>query len=337
MAVTALLTTAVLGTASSSSAATKTTKKKAATKATKKAVARGIMQPNGRPPNPAVPFFWEPCAEQPCVKSFEEATTKIVPNNQLFTILVIGSDARAKENPERTRADSIHLIVWNPAFNKGIIIGIPRDAYVDIPGRGKGKINSALSVGGPTLLLATVNNMTRNPRLRANRYVVSGFAGFINMINDIGGVNVLVDPAMNDVASGARFSKGWFAMNGNAALAFNRNRKSVAGGDFGRSANHGKFILYTMAKLRAEVSDTAGLLRWINTFRKNGRTNIPIGDMMVLSQMVRMIDPVNMQNVVLTGKTVKVGKPATDAVQLDAAGLPGFWQDVANDAVNDGK
>ena len=327
-------------------AATKTTKKKVSATAKKGATAtkskvpnKTQYSPNGRAPKPAGPFLWEsqsPDASLPSVGSFEAATTAIVPNNKLFKLLVIGSDARPGEPFMRTRGDSLHIFLWNPAFNKGILIGIPRDSYVTLkPSGKKGKITGALSAGGPEGVLATVNALSG---LNINNYVVTGFAGFTNMVNDIGGVNVLVDPAMNDIYSGATFQKGWFAMNGDAALAFNRNRKTVANGDFTRSANQGKFLLYSMAKLREEVSDVPGLVNWIVSFKKNAATNLKPSEMLILAQIARSIDPANIQNVVLSGKNGKVGtgKTAEDVVNLDAS-YAGLFVDVGRDAVNDGK
>ena len=329
----ALITCATLGSGQLASAATATTKAKA------KTVSRGIVAAKGRPPSQAAPFLWDRPSPDPTTyppaASFEEATTKVVPNNKLFTLLVIGSDARPKEKIDRSRADSIHLFVWNPAWNQGIIVGFPRDAYVAIPGKGTGKINSALTLGGPALLMATVNGITKKPTLEVERYAIAGFTGFAAMVDEIGGVNVLVDPSMNDATSGARFGKGWHAMNGKAALAFSRNRKTVAGGDFGRSLNQGRVMLYGLAKLREEVSDASGLVRWIQSFRKNGSTNVPVGDLLVFSQIVRSIDPVNVQNFVLTGKTKRVS--GTDVVVLDTAPLVGFMEDISRDAVNNGR
>jgi LCP family protein required for cell wall assembly len=294
--------------------------------------------PNGRAPKAAGPFLWEIASTDPSlpsVSSFEAATTKIVPNSKIFSLLVIGSDARPGENFQRTRGDAISLIVWNPAWNKGIIVGFPRDAYVAIPGKGNGKITSALALGGPSLLLQTVNSLSR---LNTQNYVVTGFAGFTKMVNDIGGVNVLVDPAMNDKASGALFAKGWFAMNGNAALAFNRNRKGIATGASGRALNNGRFLIYTLAKLREEVTDVNGLIKWIKSMQANAATNLKTGDLLVLAQMARSIDPNNMQNIVLQGKNIKVksGKLTEDAVLLNPSYF-GFFTDIGHDAVNDGR
>lgn len=319
-----------------------TTKAKSTTKSTVKASkkpGKGLYQPNGRPPNPAAPFLWTTQSQDPqlpSVTSFEKATDLAAPGNKLFTMLIIGSDARPGEPYDRTRGDSVHLFVWWPVTNKGTIIGFPRDLWVDIPGKGKGKLNSSLTLGGPALLMATVNAITSPwPALQVNKYVVTGFEGFTNMVNDIGGVNVQVKPSMNDPLSGAQFAEGWFAMNGDAALAFNRNRHSVANGDFSRSANQGKFLLYSLAKMREETSDVTGIVQWITSLRKNTKTNIKLGDMLILGQMARQIDPVNIFNVVVAGKPGKI--KGQDVVLVNSPSMVGLLGDVSHDAIPDGK
>lgn len=310
----------------------------AATKTTQPVKPRlTLYQPNGRRPQPASPFLWDIKSNDAAVvqaESFEAATTRIVPNNRMFKLLILGSDARPGEDVKRSRGDSIHVFVWNPAFNKGTLIGIPRDSWVQIPGKGQGKINGSLSSGGPELMLQTVNALSK---LNIENYALTGFDDFSKMVDEIGGVNVLVDPQMNDPYSGAMFAKGWFAMNGPAALAFNRNRKTVAGGDFGRSANQGRFLLYTLAKLREEVSDAPGLVRWITSFKQHTITNLKPSELLVLAQIARSIDPNNIQNVVLTGKSVKKksGKSTEDAVELNIPNYVGLFQDVSHDGMND--
>ncbi len=315
-------------------AATKATKKKTTNAKTPNKVLRA---PNGRPPKPPAPFFWDvPSGDASLVgeKSFEAATTKIVPSNKILKLLIVGSDAREGQPVSRTRADSIHLLLWNPAFNKGILVGFPRDSIVPT-GKGERKLTETLSTGGPKELVDAINRLSG---LKVDDYIITGFGGFVKMVDEIGGVNVLVDPAMNDTASGATFQKGWFAMNGQAALAFSRNRKGVANGDFTRSFNQGSLLLYSLAKLREEVSDAPGLVKWIRILQANTDTNLKPTDMLTLAQIARSIDPSSMQNVVLAGKNTKLGsgKKAQDAIRLNP-GYVGFFADVARDAVNDGR
>jgi polyisoprenyl-teichoic acid--peptidoglycan teichoic acid transferase len=311
----------------------KSTVSKGKTKAVKSSTKQ--LAPNGRAPKAAGPFLWDTTSgdpTMPSVKSFEEATTQIVPNNKIFKLLIIGSDARPNENYLRTRGDSLHVLLWNPAFNKGVLVGIPRDSYVTLkPTNKRGKINSALTIGGPQAVLDSVNALSG---LNISNYVITGFKGMQNMVNDIGGVNVFVNGGMKDTYSGAMFQNGWFAMNGDAALAFTRNRKTLARGDFDRSSNQGRFMLATLAKLREEVSDVPGLVKWVRSFQKNATTNLKPTEMLVLAQMARSIDPANVQNLVLNGKSARVGKE--DVVNL-SPGYTGLFTDVGRDAVADGR
>jgi anionic cell wall polymer biosynthesis LytR-Cps2A-Psr (LCP) family protein len=71
-------------------------------------------------------------------------------------ILAIGSGARPGENVLRSLGDSLHLIFLNPAKHRAVVVGVPRDSYMPIPGRGSGKINSSMVYGGPDLLVQTM-------------------------------------------------------------------------------------------------------------------------------------------------------------------------------------
>ena len=293
-----------------------------------------IYQPNGRPPQAARPFEWiaSPDPDLPGAFSFDAATNAVVSRNQLFTLLVIGSDARPGSEPIKGHSDSLHLLVWNPAWNKGILIGFPRDLYVTPPGsKSMRKLSEVMPSSGPAGVTATIAALTKIPN---TRYAVTGFSGLVGMVNDLGGVNVLVDPAMNDANSGATFAKGWFAMNGQASLAFNRNR-GLVNGDFGRSANQGKFLLWSLAKIREDVVDTPGLLRYVKVFQKHSKTNLDPKDLLKLAQVARHIDPNSMQNVVVKGKPARVKDQ--DIVEIDENDAEELFADVRRDAVVNGR
>jgi len=291
----------------------------------------GLYLPNGRPPAAAAGWRWGPVSsnpETPASPTFEAALAKANPGGKLLTALIIGSDARPGEKYTRTRGDSIHLFVWNPKLNKGTIIGFPRDSYVNVAGKGMVKITASLVYGGPTLMMATVNALTAIP---TDRYVVTGFEGFTKLINEVGGVNVLVSPKMNEPLSGATFAEGWFAMNGDAALAFNRNRHDTKGGDFGRSANQAKFLLNSLATMRERTNDPASMLTWVNAIRKNAETNLKPADMLAMAQVIRQIDPANITAVVVKGTPVMV--KGSSVVKLDNAANTALFDDVRTDGI----
>ena len=89
-------------------------------------------------------------------------------------VLVIGNDARAG-NPDRSRADAIHIVGLDTKTLRGGILNFPRDTWVSIPGHGSGKINEALYDGGPQLLARTLENLTG---IRIDLWVMTGFEGF---------------------------------------------------------------------------------------------------------------------------------------------------------------
>ena len=71
-----------------------------------------------------------------------------------------------------------------------VLISIPRDSYVHIPGHGY-KINAALAYGGANLLIQTVENVTG---LDSNHYMGIGFGGLVAVVNKIGGVQICSRP-----------------------------------------------------------------------------------------------------------------------------------------------
>ena len=78
------------------------------------------------------------------------------------------------------------------------------------------------------------------------------FPHFQEMVDAIGGIDINIPAAMDDDFSGAHFSPGPTHLNGDAALAFSRDRHSFANGDLTRSNNQGLLILAALSTLRAK-------------------------------------------------------------------------------------
>jgi polyisoprenyl-teichoic acid--peptidoglycan teichoic acid transferase len=152
---------------------------------------------------------------------------------------VVGSDARTGEQADETRADSIHFVTLDGS-GAGAVVGLPRDSYVPVPGHGTRKITGSLALGGPTLMMETFRNLTGLP---LEGYVLTGFNGFTGLIDILGGVEVEVPFPINDSAAKASLNAGLQVLNGLDALAFARARKTVPGGDFGRSQHQGDMLV----------------------------------------------------------------------------------------------
>lgn len=154
-------------------------------------------------------------------------------------IAVVGSDARTGQPVDQTRADSIHFVTLD-GMGAGAVVGLPRDSYVPVPGYGTRKITGSLALGGPEVMMESFRNLTELP---LEGYVLTGFAGFQGLVEILGGVEVEVPFAINDVKAKAALSAGLQILNGFDALAFARARKTVPGGDFTRSEHQGEILV----------------------------------------------------------------------------------------------
>lgn len=252
------------------------------------------------------------------------------PTRQPFHVLAIGSDGRPGvcEPVERCLADSIHLISVNPRQGGATIIGIPRDSYVDIPGQGSGKINDALSLGGPELVVETVEAMAD---VEIDMYFLTSFEGFRHMVEEIGGIEVEIPYPMSDEASGAVFEAGPRVLTGKEALAFSRNRKDTPNGDFSRTENQGLLILGALAQFQSEARrDPARILEWLRLGARYVQTDVTLSDLFELALATLRLDPDRVTNVVAPGGIAMIGGASVVTLGSEADAL---FADVADDAM----
>jgi LCP family protein required for cell wall assembly len=137
------------------------------------------------------------------------------------------------------RSDTIMLLHIPANGGRAVLISLPRDSYVPIPGYGWNKINAAYSFGGPTLLAKTVQNATG---LQIQHYMGIGFGGLVNVVNSVGGVEMCLPHRVHDQASGLRLKKGCQTLNGGQALSFVRDRHTFATQDLQRVQDQRLFM-----------------------------------------------------------------------------------------------
>jgi polyisoprenyl-teichoic acid--peptidoglycan teichoic acid transferase len=247
-----------------------------------------------------------PSSQQIREKVREASLSPPVPSKDLLFVLVIGSDARPKQSiSSGTRGDAIHIVAVNPKREIVSILGIPRDSYVSIPGAGTGKINGALAIGGPELMVRTVKRLTG---IHIDAYVLTGFAGFEHMVNAVGGFSIDIPYRMDDAASGAHFRRGPTHLSGRRALALARNRHDAPGGDFGRSKNQGLIIVAAMREFLSDLGkDPLTPLRWGLAAARFMRTDLSPIEMMELLLAVPSIAHNPVRNEVVYGSGAMVG------------------------------
>jgi LCP family protein required for cell wall assembly len=156
------------------------------------------------------------------------------------TYLLVGSDSReglTKEQREELstgnagggRTDTIMLLHTGSGPN--LLLSLPRDSIVDIPGHGESKINAAYAFGGPPLLVETIENETG---IRVDEYVEIGMGGVAGIVDAVGGIEVCPKTNMVDKLAGLRIKKGCQEVNGTTALAYARSRHTSGIGDIDR-------------------------------------------------------------------------------------------------------
>jgi LCP family protein required for cell wall assembly len=256
-------------------------------------------------------------------------------------VLFIGVDARdIKESAPRS--DTMILFTMDPISKTAGMLSIPRDMWVNIPGSGYGRINTAYSIGagaklpggGPGLAMQTVSQFLGVP---VNYYAQVDFNTFIEMIDTIGGIDVQVkerlvlDPVGTGmdkvvITPGDRHLVGW------KALAYARIRKTEGGrGDVDRAQRQQDVIFAIMNKVFSPdyfptfIKQAPGLYTQMSA---GIHTNLSLEDGVRLAALLQGIprasiktgvigyDMVVMSNTTLDGQNASVFKPKPDDIRI---------------------
>jgi LCP family protein required for cell wall assembly len=181
--------------------------------------------------------------------------------------LIAGSDTRSVSDGSSfggaavggQRSDTVILVHVPPSSSsaKATVMSFPRDSFVTIPAftdssgstvpAHQAKLNEAYAIGGPNLLVATIEQLTGLP---VDHYLQVNFDGFRSIVSAVGGVTLCVTTTRSDSDSGDYLTAGTHAnVNGNAALAFVRDRKGLPAGDISRIQDQQYFLSQLMKKV----------------------------------------------------------------------------------------
>nr|WP_277604035.1 LCP family protein [Agrococcus sp. ARC_14] len=142
------------------------------------------------------------------------------------------------------RADTI-LVAHIPPDRESVqIMSIMRDSWVEIPGHGMAKVNSALAYGGVPLMVQVVEGIIDQ---RIDHVSIIDFAGFEGLTESMGGVTV-----NNDIAfsyHGYDYPQGEITIQGEEALIYVRARSPFSDGDYQRVHNQRAFLRGLMTQL----------------------------------------------------------------------------------------
>ncbi len=206
------------------------------------------------------------------------------------TWLLVGSDVRTGADSAEVggaRSDTM-MIGYLGANGSTTLVSVPRDLKVTIPAftdsAGKhhsartDKINAAFSLGGPALLVRTLENVTD---VRIDHFAEIDFGGFKQMSDVLGGIEVCMvkDPFkeyvaedgktstnLNDPMSGFRGQVGPNLLEGDNALAFVRQRHGFVNGDYSRIQRQQAFLAAVFRKVNSGnlLTDPGKLAGFLN-------------------------------------------------------------------------
>lgn len=209
----------------------------------------------------------------PLSEETQQEINKRVNNKESINVLLLGVDERSGD---RGRSDTMILLSINPNTESIIMLSIPRDTYVNIPGRGMDKINHAYAFGGVDLSVQTVEEAFDLP---IHSYVRVNMEGFQQGIDALGGVTVNNDLAFTN--DGHNFAEGEIHLNGEEALSYIRMRYDDPRGDMGRNERQRNVIAAAMNEA-ASFSSITKVGEILNILGGNVQTNLDMDQMQTL-------------------------------------------------------
>ncbi len=260
------------------------------------------------------------------------------------TYLLVGSDSRAGLDADQRqelstggdagggRTDTILLL--HVGDGKPLLLSIPRDSPVDIPGHGSSKINAAYNSelyddGGPELLVETVE---ANTGIRVDDYVEVGFDGFVNVVDALGGIEICPQQAIDDPLAGLKIEKGCQEADGVTALGYARTRSGFALQDLARVQNQRAVI----ASIGSEAASPWTVLNPWRYWRlaSSGASSLTIGENVGPISLARFAWTMSRINSNGLSCTVPV-ITTTSTLEWDPELAPAMFEAVAEDRTDD--
>jgi polyisoprenyl-teichoic acid--peptidoglycan teichoic acid transferase len=242
-------------------------------------------------------------------------------------IMVLGSDARPGGG---FRTDIIMMVSINAKYGTATVLSLPRDLWVDQPGWGTNRINTAMELGGFSLL---ANTLESNFGFRPNHYIMTTFTGFTSIIDSLGGVDVVASKTLSDKCKFPQGGKTGICtiaagstthMTGAFALWYVRSRHSSS--DFDRERRSQEVIQGLFSKLMS-LNAISRIPELFKAYTANVQTDLTVGDvvslapaapglMSDLSKVRRFsVDPSDVADYVVPGSGAQVLLPNAAAIR----------------------
>ena len=219
-------------------------------------------------------------------------------------LLLIGSDLgpARDSDPLEGRADAFQIVFARTDGSGATVISVPRDSYVRVPGRGEDRINTCLTYG-PERCVETVESLWG---VDIDGWFVTGFWGFRDAIDGLGGVAMDVPTALTD--GGDPVAPGDDQLlEGTQALTWVRDRKHRPEGDLDRTVAQGDILRAAHAQLRDAARSPVRLAELATTVRRSTLTSLSATDLLRLGVLAVRTDPADVRPVRLPARLGSAG------------------------------
>jgi LCP family protein required for cell wall assembly len=228
-------------------------------------------------------------------------------------------------NPDKGPPDT--WMILHMGSNGPVLISLPRDSYVPIPGFGHSKLNASYADGGPKLAVQTVETVTG---LHIDHYMEIGYQNLVNVVNDVGGVNMCIKQPIHDSYSGVNLNAGCQTLNGKQALDYTRDRHSFATGDLQREQNQRALMKALLNKITSPTTLFNPFAMVPAAFGSSGSVSVDQG-----TQLYQLVQVAFAMRGPKTG-TVPVANTALptadgEAVEWDHSKASQLFNDMQND------
>ncbi len=255
------------------------------------------------------------------------------PAPRLLNVLIVGNDSRegltrrqirefGTGRADGNRTDTLMLLQLElNGSGRGAVLSFPRDLLVTRCDGTRGRINAASWIGvartgdGPSCVVSTVHDLTG---VDIHHYIEVSFAGFLNVVDALGGVGLYLDQPIADEKAHIDLPAGCVRLRGRDALGFVRAR--YVDDDFGRIARQQRFLKETVREATdvGVLTNPSRLLRVVDAAAASIRTD----DALDVKQMRTIA--MGMRRLTAEGLTVHT-------VPGDAAMSGGTWYVVQHD------
>ena len=271
----------------------------------------------------------------------EPATAR---GREAVNLLLLGTDLRTGEastgrnapqwRPSDQRSDAMMLVHIDADRRGATVVSLPRDSWVDVPGHGPAKINSAFFYGGAHLAVQTVEALTG---VYIDHVAVIDWVGLSAITDAVGGVPVRVPETVRDTHNDVTWTAGDHLLDGGEALLYVRQRYGLPDGDFDRERRQQAFLRsLARTSLHAEMRrDPRALFDFLDMVTKHVSVDAEwsVRAMRSLAFSLRSLRTADIRFLVAPVRgTAMIG--AASVVQLDHAAGEGLWAAMREDRLD---